>query len=86
MDFRNKHCSWCSRRTGSLEDCAACPKYMKYYRGDPLVLDEHTLCSVCVHKRDNDLKVYCDTNRHFQRSSGEPFECYKFSLNEKTIK
>ncbi|MBN2299088.1 MAG: hypothetical protein JXM72_10865 [Deltaproteobacteria bacterium] len=86
MDFRDKKCSWCDRRKRPLKECAACPKYRKYHLGEPLSLDDRVLCSVCVHRHDEDLKVYCTTNRRFQEGSNEPFECYKFSLNEKTIK
>jgi len=69
-----------------LEECFACPKYRKYYLGEPIVLDDQILCSACIHEHNKDLEVYCTTNRRFQHGSGEPFECYKFNLNEKTIK
>jgi len=85
MDFREKKCSWCGRRKRPLKECAACPKYRKYHLGEPFELDDKALCGACVHEHDEELEVYCSTNRRLQKDSGEPFECYKFSLNDKTV-
>ena len=86
MDFRDTYCSWCDKRRGSVEECAPCPKYRKYLGGEDLVLDDQAFCSICTHNHSEEFQVYCSTNRRLQLGSGEPFECYKFCLNNTKTK
>jgi hypothetical protein len=86
MDFRDTHCIWCTMRKGSVEKCESCPKWRKYYCGEDLVLEDEVFCSVCINRQNNELSVYCTTNRRLQQDNDEPFECYKFCLDIKTGK
>jgi hypothetical protein len=57
-----------------------CPKYLRYTMGREGQLDMHSFCSICVHGDDDELSVFCRTNRFHQEGSGEDFECYRFCL------
>lgn len=80
MDFRDTHCTWCAMKTGPLEACTGCPRYRACELGEDIVLDSRAFCSVCIHEHDPGLEVFCETNRHLQQGSGEPFDCYRFCL------
>lgn len=80
MDFRSKNCVWCRGRTGPIESCNPCPKYLKYELRQDHHLDMLSFCSICIHRDSNELSVFCRTNRYLQEDSGEDFECYRFCL------
>jgi len=80
MDFRTTRCVWCAMRGGPIQDCSACPKYGKYGLRIEQELTMASFCTICIHRENSDLQVYCRTNRFFQEDSGEDFECYRFCM------
>ncbi|MFY9397457.1 MAG: NUDIX domain-containing protein [Desulfomonilia bacterium] len=84
MDFRDTQCTWCAMKTGPLEACTGCPRYRAGELGEDIVLDSRAFCSVCIHENDPELEVFCETNRHLQQDSEEPFDCYRYCLRTDT--
>ncbi len=80
MDFRTYKCAWCALNAGPVEKCAACPKYIKITGNNGRQLFASDFCSICINRDNEDLKIYCERNRFFQREPvpGEDFDCYKY--------
>jgi hypothetical protein len=80
MDFRAYKCAWCPVNTGPLERCSTCPKYIKITGKNKKQLIAEDFCSVCINSGSDELKIYCERNRYFQREPvpGEDFDCYKY--------
>jgi hypothetical protein len=80
MDFRTYKCAWCPINTRPLERCSSCPKYIKIICKKNLQLRASDFCSVCINNGNEELKIYCERNRYFQREPvpGEDFDCYKY--------
>lgn len=86
MDFRGAVCAWCRLNKGPIEDCLQCPRFRKYELKEDLVLDASAFCELCKKKDDSGLKVFCETNRKLQKGSDEPFDCYKYDPDMKSVK
>ncbi|HPI92317.1 MAG TPA: hypothetical protein PK350_04235 [Deltaproteobacteria bacterium] len=67
-------------RKNPLQDCSTCPKYRKYHLNCDQDLSMKAFCTICVHREDREIEVYCRTNRFYQEGSGEDFECYRFHM------
>lgn len=80
MNFRASLCRWCPNRNESLEVCQTCPRFMKYTTGSAALLSAHDFCTVCLHRDDDTLAVFCTRNRFYQEGSNEEFDCYQFRL------
>ena len=80
MDFRTYKCAWCPINTGSVERCSSCPKYIKITGNKNLQLIAADFCGVCINNGSDELKIFCERNRYFQREpvQGEDFDCYKY--------
>ncbi len=79
MDFRQSYCAWCGSRDQRVAECEGCPRYVAYH--DSCMISSADLCSVCLNRDNQDIEIFCRTNRQFQEGSQETFECYKFSLD-----
>jgi|WetSurMetagenome_2_1015567.scaffolds.fasta_scaffold1468688_2 hypothetical protein len=80
MDFRTYRCAWCARKTGPLEKCEMCPKYIKIIGRKNIQLLADDFCRICINRDNTELEIYCERNRYFQREPvpGEDFDCYKY--------